>query len=162
MKNKDVVSLTETKDNKRLFHGFNKLVGEAYSSLGVCHPSKEVLLFVSQKLGVDYEKVEKYAHFKNKTVYLDQETDESTSLIDNLTDGVMLEETLDIDPEIDVNYMLSCLDERGRYIIENRYLSEDKMPFKDIAEKYGVSIEAIRQSEVKALNKLKQLIEGDI
>lgn len=54
---------------------------------------------------------------------------------------------------------LATLDERSRDILQQRWLSEDKSGLKALSEKYGVSMERIRQIEVQALGKLKnQLI----
>lgn len=51
---------------------------------------------------------------------------------------------------------LANLGERERAIITARYLREEKTPLKDLAEEFGVSMERVRQIEVKALAILKQ------
>lgn len=57
---------------------------------------------------------------------------------------------------------LTKLDERSRDIIASRWLADDKgSTLHDMADKYGVSAERIRQIEVKAMEKLKTyLIEA--
>ena len=50
---------------------------------------------------------------------------------------------------------LKTLDERSREIIEQRWFQEDKATLRELAKKYQVSIERIRQIETKALQKLK-------
>jgi RNA polymerase sigma-32 factor len=50
---------------------------------------------------------------------------------------------------------LNILDDRSRRILEERWLTEDKMTLHDLADEYGVSAERIRQLEVNAIKKLK-------
>jgi RNA polymerase sigma-32 factor len=47
------------------------------------------------------------------------------------------------------------LDPRSRDIVQKRWISDDKATLHDLAGKYGVSAERIRQIEANALNKLK-------
>lgn len=50
---------------------------------------------------------------------------------------------------------LTALDERSRDIIESRWLTDDKATLQDLADRYGVSAERIRQLEKAAMKKLK-------
>ena len=50
---------------------------------------------------------------------------------------------------------LSDLDERSQDILKQRWLSEDKSTLQDLANKYDVSAERIRQLEKNAMKKLK-------
>ncbi|WP_395377892.1 RNA polymerase sigma factor RpoH [Marinicella sp. W31] len=50
---------------------------------------------------------------------------------------------------------LDKLDERSLDIIRSRWLTDEKATLQDLADKYGVSAERIRQLEVAALKKLK-------
>lgn len=47
------------------------------------------------------------------------------------------------------------LDERAQDIIRSRWLTEHKLGLKELSEKYGVSMERIRQVEQQALTKMK-------
>ncbi|MAY42596.1 MAG: RNA polymerase sigma factor RpoH [Oceanospirillaceae bacterium] len=61
--------------------------------------------------------------------------------------------------------VMASLDERSRYIVENRWLvsENEKLGLKSLSEKFEVSMERIRQIESKALNKIKkQLIKAGI
>ena len=56
---------------------------------------------------------------------------------------------------------LSQLDERSRGIIEARWLREDdQATLQDLADKYGVSAERIRQIESKALKSMRGQIDA--
>ncbi|MNY17146.1 RNA polymerase sigma factor RpoH [compost metagenome] len=50
---------------------------------------------------------------------------------------------------------LEGLDERSRDILQQRWLSEEKATLHELAAKYGVSAERIRQLEKNAMGKLK-------
>ncbi len=50
---------------------------------------------------------------------------------------------------------LEVLDERSRDILYQRWLAEEKATLHDLAQKYNVSAERIRQLEKTAMNKLK-------
>ncbi len=49
------------------------------------------------------------------------------------------------------------LDERSRDILQKRWMTEDKSTLHELADKYGVSAERIRQIEANALGKLRGL-----
>ncbi len=50
---------------------------------------------------------------------------------------------------------LSDLDDRSRDILQSRWLSEKKATLHDLAGKYGISAERIRQLEANAMKKMK-------
>ena len=50
---------------------------------------------------------------------------------------------------------LKQLDERSQDILRSRWLQEDKITLQELADKYGVSAERIRQLEANALRKMK-------
>ena len=55
---------------------------------------------------------------------------------------------------------LDMLDERSRDILEKRWLVEHKTTLQDLAERYEVSAERIRQLEKAALKKLRVMLES--
>ncbi|MEX0942699.1 MAG: RNA polymerase sigma factor RpoH [Pseudomonadales bacterium] len=54
---------------------------------------------------------------------------------------------------------LQSLDPRSRDIVESRWLADSKAGLKELAEKYGVSMERIRQIEAKAFEKMQPYLE---
>lgn len=55
---------------------------------------------------------------------------------------------------------LACLDERSQDILQQRWLLDGKaMTLHELAEKYGVSAERVRQLEKNALKKLREQME---
>ena len=56
-----------------------------------------------------------------------------------------------------LHHALSILDERSQEILKQRWLNEDEtMTLHQLAEKYGVSAERVRQLEKNAMKKLRQ------
>ena len=53
---------------------------------------------------------------------------------------------------------LETLDERSRHILHSRWMTEEKATLHELAGKYGVSAERIRQIEANAIRKLRGLI----
>ncbi len=53
---------------------------------------------------------------------------------------------------------LETLDERSRHILRSRWMTEEKATLHELADKYGVSAERIRQIEANAIGKLRGLI----
>jgi RNA polymerase sigma-32 factor len=53
---------------------------------------------------------------------------------------------------------LETLDERSRHILRSRWMTEEKSTLHELADKYGVSAERIRQIEANAIKKLRGLI----
>jgi len=53
---------------------------------------------------------------------------------------------------------LERLDERSRDIVQRRWMAEDKATLHELADKYGVSAERIRQIESSAIGKLRGLM----
>ncbi len=56
---------------------------------------------------------------------------------------------------------LDDLDERSRDILESRWLTEKKQTLHQLADKYGVSAERIRQIEANAIKKLRGAMDAE-
>jgi RNA polymerase sigma-32 factor len=54
---------------------------------------------------------------------------------------------------------LALLDERSQDIIHTRWLNEDKLTLQDLADKYQISAERVRQLEKNAMQKLRAAFE---
>ena len=57
-----------------------------------------------------------------------------------------------------LHHSLAQLDERSRIILEQRWLADQKATLHQLADRFGVSAERIRQLEKNAINKLKKLM----
>ena len=73
---------------------------------------------------------------------------------------IVMQGNVEQDSHAQLRSALETLDERSLDIVSNRWLSEEKMPLKDLAQKYQVSIERVRQLEKMAIEKLKNQIDA--
>jgi len=55
---------------------------------------------------------------------------------------------------------LDTLDDRSKDILQRRWLNDDKETLHELADKYGISAERIRQLEKNAMNKVKGIMEA--
>lgn len=55
---------------------------------------------------------------------------------------------------------MSDLDDRSKDILNSRWLTDDKATLHELADKYGISAERIRQLEKNAMNKIKARMEA--
>ncbi|HEY5806501.1 MAG TPA: RNA polymerase sigma factor RpoH [Povalibacter sp.] len=53
---------------------------------------------------------------------------------------------------------LETLDDRSQHILRSRWMTDDKATLHELADKYGVSAERIRQIEANAIKKLRGLV----
>jgi RNA polymerase sigma-32 factor len=53
---------------------------------------------------------------------------------------------------------LETLDERSQHILRSRWMTEEKATLHELADRYGVSAERIRQIEANAIKKLRGLV----
>ena len=157
LKNWRIVKVATTKAQRKLFF---KLRSKKQSTSWLTRSETKD---IAHELDVKPETVTQMeARLSGSDVSFDPYEDDSSPsmyLSDNTDPMLKLEYDNDSSKEInELNQALSCLDERSKDIIRNRYLSENKKTLDDLSKKYNVSIERIRQIESKALENLKNKI----
>ena len=65
-----------------------------------------------------------------------------------------------VDTEARLANALASLDPRGRDIVEQRWLRDTKATLRELADRYGVSAERIRQLENQALKRLREVLSA--
>ncbi len=126
----------------------------------------EIKEYLQEREGieVDEDTIESYLLIKRHSVSLDTPVDmeEGTFFIDL----VSKHSTKDIEENIvresiekEVEYILSHLSDRERYIIINRFGLHGKEPktLREIGKELGISRERVRQIEIRALKKIRAL-----
>ena len=155
LKNWRIVKVATTKAQRKLFF---KLRSKKTSTTWLTETEKDN---IASELNVKSEAVTiMESRLTGSDVSFDPLTDEDVSPSEYLTDNtdplLKLEYEQDGKTESDkLNDAISQLDSRSMDIIKSRYLSDDKMTLDQLATKYDVSIERIRQIENKTLKILK-------
>ncbi|WP_292995079.1 RNA polymerase sigma factor RpoH [Nitrosomonas sp.] len=162
MRNWRLVKIATTKQQRKLFFNLRSMK----QGLGTLNP-QEVEAMATQ-LGVKSEEVvEMEKRFNGSDISLEpisDDEDDTFSPISYLTDGAEPSKILESEQfsflrEKGLQQSLACLDDRSRHIIEARWLSEkDTATLHELADELGVSAERVRQIEVKALQKMRDVM----
>jgi len=161
IKNWRIVKVATTKSQRKIFFNLRK----SKKNLGWL--SKDEAEAIAENLNVDLKSVyEMETRLDGKDMAFDlpetDSTDESYSaptsyLEQHNADPALLLENADWKghKESLLNTALEGLDARSQDIVSSRWLSEKKLTLHELAERYHVSAERIRQLEKNAMKKLK-------
>ncbi len=164
LRNWRIVKVATTKAQRKLFFNLRK----AKKRLGWF--SQEEVQTVAEELGVSEKEVlqmEARMSSQDQAFDLSADDDESGSFapVQYLEDKSEDVETsvINADWNRDTHGRLyaaiKTLDERSQHIIQTRWLAEDKTTLQDLADKYQVSAERVRQIEKNAMKKLQEAIQ---
>ena len=168
LKNWRIVKIATTKAQRKLFFNLRKMK----SRLGWFN-HKEVEA-VAQDLGVKTETVREMearlaSHDMSLDIGADDNTDSKfnyplpdTHFEDTRYDPARLLEASDSaeSSQINLHHALAQLDARSQTIIRERWLAEPKATLQELATRYEVSAERVRQLEQKAIKELRIAIES--
>ncbi|MBU3023890.1 RNA polymerase sigma factor RpoH [Aestuariibacter sp. A3R04] len=160
LKNWRIVKVATTKAQRKLFFNLRK----AKKRLGWF--THEEVQTVANELGVSTKEVlqmEARMSSQDQAFDLSADDDESGSfapvqfLEDKTTDVEMdvINNDWDANASKRLYSAIKTLDERSQDIIETRWLADNKITLQDLADKYQVSAERVRQIEKNAMKKLQ-------
>lgn len=166
LKNWKIVKVATTKAQRKLFFNLRKAkerlgwfnseeVNQVANDLGV--KPEEVLEMESRLANVDesFEPlvVDDEDYVSSPSGYLTQgDQEDPLELVAEQQEENLAAEGL--------TAALHSLDARSRDIVESRWLQEEKTSLKELAGKYGVSLERIRQIESKAFKTMQPYLEA--
>ena len=162
-KNWKIVKVATTKAQRKLFFKLKQAKAQIYQSL-----TEEQAKDIANDLGVktsDVLEMETRLQFNDVGLIADE--DENTNspeyyLTDPNTqtpEQILVSEDDQKHSQQKLYQALSTLDERSLEILQARYLKEEKVTLHNLADKYGVSAERVRQLENKAMQKLKEALD---
>lgn len=160
LRNWRIVKVATTKAQRKLFFNLRK----AKKRLGWF--THEEVQTVAKELGVSTKEVlqmEARMSSQDQAFDLSADDDESGSFapVQYLEDKSEDVETSVINADWDQNASarlysaIKTLDERSQHILQTRWLSDEKTTLQDLADKYNVSAERVRQIEKNAMKKLQ-------
>jgi len=165
LRNWRIVKVATTKAQRKLFFNLRQMkkrlgwfshaeVDEVAKDLGV---SRDEVLVMEQRLNAMDASYDAPVSdddddaFKAPASYLYDPHNDPAYLIEKEQSGEHGRESLHV--------AFEQLDERSQDILQQRWLAEDKATLHDLADKYGVSAERVRQLEKGAMKKLRQYME---
>lgn len=161
LRNWRIVKVATTKAQRKLFFNLRK----TKQRLG-WFSDKEVDM-VANELGVSKEDVlEMESRMTGSDVGFDLPVDDDESYapalyLEDKSSNFAAElenENFETQAADQVANALAELDERSRDIIKSRWLDDEKVTLHDLAAKYNISAERVRQLETNALKKLKSAV----
>lgn len=165
LRNWKIVKIATTKAQRKLFFNLrssksrlgwlsNKQAGEVADDLGV---SKKEVLEMEKRLGAHDVSFDLPSGYEDD----DHAYSPSQYLVTDVADpaDTLEEEQWQSYTRERFHDALAELDERSQDILKSRWLVETKATLQDLADKYGVSAERIRQLENAAVKKLKVAVD---
>ena len=161
LRNWRIVKVATTKAQRKLFFNLRS------KKKNLSWLSAEEAQAVAEDLGVDVKEVHRMeGRLASRDVGYDQPVDADDDdawqapqyyLEDHSADPALEVESADwqASSEAALHSAMANLDERSQDILAQRWLSEHKATLHDLADKYGVSAERIRQLEQAAMKKLR-------
>ena len=166
LKNWRIVKVATTKAQRKLFFNLRKNkhrlawfnedeIQKVADDLGVSPQEVREMesRMTGQDLGFDLPVGEDDSEAYTPAMYLE---DNSSNFADELEDEEQMGEAT-----AQLAYALSTLDERSQNIIKTRWLDENKATLQELADKYNISAERVRQLENAALKKIKDAVTLD-
>ncbi|WP_367606341.1 RNA polymerase sigma factor RpoH [Legionella sp. W05-934-2] len=165
IRNWRIVKIATTKAQRKLFFKLRQMK----TRLGWSTP--EEIKAIAHDLGVSPKEVTRMERRLNaRDAAFDEPVDDDTNapllspvqyLQDPNSDPALLieKETIEERNHENLVYAMESLDDRAQDILKQRWLTEKKLTLHDLAAKYGVSAERVRQLEKNAMIKLRKKLE---
>lgn len=161
MRQYSMVRIGTTQNQRKLFYQLQK-EKEALEAMG----AEPNIALLSDRLGIPEDEVTEMAkRMSGRDVSLDRPLDEdgTTSLADLLRrdDGeIPVDERIALEEQLaslkeSIESLRPELSEKEKIILDERLLSDEPLTLQEIGEKYKITREAVRQTEVRVLNKIK-------
>ncbi|WP_373090907.1 RNA polymerase sigma factor RpoH [Zhongshania sp.] len=164
LRNWRIVKIATTKAQRKLFFNLRRAKKE------LSWLNNDEVNAVAADLGVDVAEVRRMeGRLSSVDVGFDADIDDERGpvapvhyLEDHSADPALL---LESDNQEESNHQhlsvaLADLDERSRDILQSRWLTDNKATLHDLADRYSVSAERIRQLEQAAMKKLRAVMEA--
>ena len=133
------------------------------------------MALLSHKLGIPDDEISEMAkRLTSRDVSLDNPSssdDDSATPLSSLLkkeDGSLpLDEQLALDEQLNllmsvVNKIRSGLTEKEKILLEERVLSDEPLTLQEIGDKYKITREAVRQTEVRLMKKIKDAMSSSM
>jgi RNA polymerase sigma-32 factor len=166
MRQYSLVRIGTTQNQRKLFYQL-KREKESLDALGETPDYKQL----AEKLGIPAEEIqEMQSRLYGRDVSLDRPLDDETKAtlgdLQKNKDAMMLDEDLALREQLallkeKIDEIRPELSARELIILDERLLADDPLTLQEIGEKYKITREAVRQMEVRVVNKIKKKFLGN-
>lgn len=170
IRNWRIVKVATTKAHRKLFFNLRRHKKDLGSF------TAEEVKIVAETLGVpakDVIEMQGRLHKENDIVFdmTEADTDEDNFVVapahylaaPDLSPQEMLEAGTSFESaQAHLSTAIERLDARSQDIVSNRWLQDEKMTLKDLADKHNISVERVRQIENVAMQKLKDFFVSEV
>lgn len=163
MRQFSMVRIGTTANQRKLFYQLQRQKQELEKM-----SSPENVALLSHKLGIPEDEITEMAkRLSSRDVSLDKPSssdDDSATPLSTLLkkeDGSLpLDEQMALDEQLSilmeaVESLKKSLSEKERILLEERVLSDEPLTLQEIGDKYGITREAVRQTEARLMKKIK-------
>ena len=163
MRQFSMVRIGTTANQRKLFYQLQRQKQELEKM-----SSPENVALLSHKLGIPEDEITEMAkRLSSRDVSLDKPSssdDDSATPLSTLLkkeDGSLpLDEQMALDEQLSilmeaVDSLKKSLSEKERILLEERVLSDEPLTLQEIGDKYGITREAVRQTEARLMKKIK-------
>lgn len=170
MRQFSMVRIGTTANQRKLFYQLQRQKQELEKM-----SSPENVALLSHKLGIPEDEITEMAkRLSSRDVSLDKpansDDDSSTplSFLLKKEDGSLpLDEQMALDEQLSllmsaVNDLRASLTEKEKILLEERVLSDEPLTLQEIGDKYGITREAVRQTEARLMKKIKDAMLGGV
>lgn len=166
MRQYSLVRIGTTQNQKKLFYqlqkqkqeleklGLEGTVKQLSGRLNV--PEKDVKMMSERMFAKDISLDQPLSSSENGTSLLDFQADQDYDLEEELSHQEQIKLLVD-----KIDQIRPSLKERELELLDQRILADEPITLQEIGEKYNISREAVRQMEVRVLNKIKKLFEEE-
>ena len=164
MRQFSMVRIGTTANQRKLFYQLQRQKQELEKM-----SSPENVALLSSKLGIPEDEITEMAkRLSSRDVSLDKSSspnDDSATPLSALLkkeDGSLpLDEQMALEEQLSllmraVNSLRSSLTEKEKIVLEERVLSDEPLTLQEIGDKYKITREAVRQTEVRLMKKIKE------
>ncbi len=156
-----LLKIGTTQAQRKLFFKLNQAKNAIKNMIG-----EDDLPAASRALDVKESEIVEMEQRMRGDYSLDSETidGEGATLLENLADNRMNQEEILAESqeaarlEREISNIMTRLNEKERFVIQNRVTAEDPMTLQEIADHFSISRERVRQIEEGALKKMKSFL----
>ena len=169
MRQFSMVRIGTTANQRKLFYQLQRQKQELEKM-----SSPENVALLSHKLGIPEDEITEMAkRLSSRDVSLDKPSssdDDSATPLSTLLkkeDGSLpLDEQMALDEQLSIlmkaiESLKKSLSEKERILLEERVLSDEPLTLQEIGDKYGITREAVRQTEARLMKKIKDAMLSD-